>query len=150
MKKRLPVIIRLKPQNVPGRNHGEVYATLMTRAGEKKLTLVVDWNVRSLYETHPPRLFFGDISKSLDKPLVKEILMRRSDRRPLQILSLKATSPALTGSFSGAPGKEGYRVLRVQLSPEAVSGPLLGELVVQVVDPVQPEIRIPFAAYRSR
>lgn len=150
--RKIPLGIRLQSGLGYGPAAGFVVVKSRQAQAESERRLQIDWNVRTLYEVVPGRTFFTprDVAQG---NLERRVTLRRANGEPFQIREIRISNPALTSYLEGEsrpprPAKEHHLVVR--LEPQRMSKPTIsGEILVLTDHPVQPQVKIPFAAFRN-
>lgn len=140
------IAVHLTPPSTSGNGSCELVAELPAVEGVHSRTLRIEWFVETPYVTDPPRVFFGSV-KPGESPLKRPIVVRRSDNQPFRVLSVHTGRPDLECSFSSNVVAKQHTLV-FAFDTRQFGTFAFGEPIVQTDDPVQSELRIPFAASR--
>jgi hypothetical protein len=142
-----PITVKLAPQTVHGVGSTEIVVTCQRGSERKDFAIPVMWNLKSAFSVSPQRIFFGKITDTTrdTTPIVRKAIVRREDNQAFQVRKATCTKGdvALTVRDLNAS-----KLIELSLSPESIPGDLFGELVLETDNVVQPEVRIPFCAFR--
>src|SRR5262249_54018910 len=121
-----------------------VYARIERPGGKQQVETSVDWNVRTFYSVSPPQVYFGMVEPG-GEAVERRVVIRVLDRDSLLIKEAKVSCAGGRCSVEKTR-QSGTGELLLVLDSGSVSGPLLGEVVVETDHPVQPTVKISLAA----
>lgn len=141
--------LKLQAPAIPGFGQAQLHAVVDDKGTERRIQTAVTWNVRSLFTVSPSQAFFGTIPIGEQRPLTRQLAIRREDGQPLNIAAVTTNCPQVKCTV--ARGEDvAVAVLSLTLATEALQGPLWGELKISTDHPIQPIVKVPFAALAER
>lgn len=143
--RRFPLKVRLRAPEHQGLGQGFVVAHFQRGGAKEQVDQSVTWNVRTLYSVSPTQVYFGTVEPSSAKSVERQVLLRRTDGRALNIKAAKTSCLAVRASVERAQDGGAVRLFLV-LDPRAMKGPLFGELSVETDHEVQGLVKVPLAA----
>lgn len=144
-KDRTTCTIRLRPGAI-GDGRGTITLAYNYDGVVHDCTLPVAWKFRKYYELDPPRVFFGCVENQ-GTPQSCSVTLRHVANRPLSILHVKSSHPAVTCTFT--EGSRPSHSLVLRLSSNAFSRFMHGLLSIETDLKDTPNVTIPFAAYNK-
>jgi hypothetical protein len=138
--------LRLSPGAVPGLSSADVTVTYLDDGRARQATIHVRWNVRSLFSISPARAFFGDVG-NITKPIERPIYIQREDGEPLTIRNIRSSCTAVAWTLNLDGARVRHSIV-LSLDPTKLEEALWDEVIVETDHPLQPIVKIPFAAYR--
>lgn len=89
----------------------------------------------------PNRLFFGLIKDT--SSFSKTITISSRDMQPFEVISTESSTKSVNVTIANNPNEKHYQ-LTATISPDAKSGEVSGEIVINTSSSVQPTVRVPF------
>lgn len=148
--RKIPLAVVLVPGPGSGPATGAITVSFDWKGLKQESRLPIAWNVRNLYDISPMRAFFiaSDVAS---ETLERRISIRRTDNIPFVIRKLTPSCPAIECSVATGSQPLTVHEAVLQLDLKAVEKPsLCGEVSVLTDHPVQPLLKIPFAAVKRR
>jgi hypothetical protein len=146
--RKVPLKFRLRAPATPGLGQVRAAVQFERQGAKQQVETTVDWNVRTFYSVSPAQVYFGTVEPG-DGAVERRVIIRVLDRDSLTIKEAKVSCPGVRCSVE-KPRQSGTGELLLVLDPGSVSGPLLGEVIVETDHPVQPTVKIPLAAIPKR
>jgi hypothetical protein len=143
-KRNYPIRLTVLPSAQVGEHRCELTAKVKRNNKIESYPLHVQWLVRSNYKLTPSRAFFGKVS---DGKKTETVNLKRLDGEEVRIKAVRSNHPAILCELVHDDGKTS-RKLNIQLQADKLDGSLWGEITVELDDPVEPNIKVPFAAVK--
>jgi Protein of unknown function (DUF1573) len=144
----IPLQLTLGPQSAPGRGEAELIVKYGLDEEERAFTQKISWNVVSLFEVVPPRVFFSTTPGS-HQPTAVAITISRRDKQKFNIMSVDLPNRALKASIEAASGRDAC-IMKISLEGDRLDNSFAVKMIVRTDHPVQPDVVIPVAGFRKR
>lgn len=102
--------------------------------------------MRGAYDISPPRAFFGFVRDSA-ATLERRVVIRRYDGMPFAIVKTSSEDRGISSSFAERQ-RVAAHVLVLTLDCKKVTAFVYGQILVETDDPLEPTLKVPFAASR--